>query len=143
MTTFNPAEVKKSVLAPCHSLIAQFHVDNGKLSLFVYNRSSDIILGLPFNIASSALLLCTVAKATGTIASKLHMTCGNIHLYETHLEAAKEQIKRIPLKFPVLTLPELDNKSPLEYLESLTRKDLKLEKYKSRGKLKNKAIMVA
>jgi thymidylate synthase len=97
------ADLKAMRLPPCHTLF-QFDVTKGKLRLQLYQRSSDIFLGLPFNIAQYALLLAMVAQLTNLEARELIISIGNAHLYENQLEPAKEQIKRRPYQLPKLIL---------------------------------------
>jgi len=96
MTDFNPSQVHTGVLFPCHSLIIQFYVDGLFLDMFCYNRSSDVFLGLPFNITSSALLLLIVANVTNLTARHLHISLGDTHIYTEHLAMVKEQLSRVP-----------------------------------------------
>ncbi len=101
LTTFNPANVSQSVLAPCHGIVIQFYVENqGKLSCHVYIRSSDTILGLPFNIASYAMLTHIIAKKVDMVAKELVISTGDTHIYLNHIEQAKEQIRRKTFPFP-------------------------------------------
>jgi thymidylate synthase len=86
-------------LPPCH-VMYQFNVSNGKLSCMMYQRSVDTFLGLPFNIASYALLTMMVAQVTGYKAGELTMCLGDTHLYLNHLDQAKEQLKRKPFNSP-------------------------------------------
>ena len=83
-----------------------FHLDvtKGKLKMLLYQRSSDVFLGLPFNIAQYAMLLQMLAKVTGLEARELVVSIGNAHLYTNHLEQAAEQLKRVPMKFPRLSI---------------------------------------
>jgi len=126
LTTYNPAQADEGVLYPCHSITVQFSVRNNYLDMFCFNRSQDTFLGVPYNIASSALLLMSVAKLSGTIPRYLNMTMGDTHLYSSHLENAKEQMERVPYKLPTLIIPEMDS---LEDLERVSFVDFKLEKY--------------
>lgn len=103
VSAWNPAELEAMRLPPCHTMF-QFDATKGKLRLQLYQRSSDVFLGLPFNIAQYALLLEMVAKVTGLEARELIVSIGNAHLYKNHLEAAKEQLKREPLPFPKLDI---------------------------------------
>ena len=114
MTDYNPAQAKEGVLFPCHSLIIQFYVDGDYLDMTCYNRSQDLFLGTPFNIASSALLLSIIAKITNKTARKLHMFLGDVHIYEEHFEAVKTQLKRTPF-YP----PKLEIKKKLENLKDI------------------------
>ena len=118
MTDYNPVEADSGVLYPCHSIILQFFVQGKFLDMFCYNRSSDLLLGLPFNIASSALLLSIIAKATGCYARNLHLTLGDTHIYEQHIPQVKEQIQRESYNFPELDIcAELNTVKDIEQLQ--------------------------
>ena len=127
LTTYNPSQYNMGVLPPCHSVILQFYVQDGYLDMFCYNRSSDLFLGLPFNIASSSLLLMIIAKLTNLIPRYFNLTLGDAHVYSAHVEPALEQIKRMPYVCPKIELPEF---SKLEEVEKLTFKDFKIIGYK-------------
>ena len=99
----NPADLDEMRLPPCHTMF-QFDVSKNKLRMQLYQRSSDVFLGLPFNIAQYALLLMMVAKITGLEARELVISICNAHLYENQIEPAKEQLKRKPIKFPKLEI---------------------------------------
>jgi len=103
VSAWNVADLEEMRLPPCHTMF-QFDVTKGKLSMQLYQRSSDVFLGLPFNIAQYALLLKMVAHITGLEARELTVSIGNAHLYENHLEAAKEQVVRTPTAFPQLKI---------------------------------------
>jgi thymidylate synthase len=103
VSAWNPADLDEMRLPPCHTMF-QFDVTKGKLRLQLYQRSSDVFLGLPFNIAQYALLLEMVAKVTGLEARELVVSIGNAHLYTNQIEPAKEQLKRKPLSFPKLNI---------------------------------------
>ncbi|WP_281443494.1 thymidylate synthase [Halomonas sp. M1] len=103
VSAWNPAQVDEMKLPPCHCLF-QFYVANGRLSCQLYQRSADIFLGVPFNIASYALLLSMVAHVTGLKPGEFIHTLGDAHLYSNHLEQAQEQLTRTPLAAPKLTL---------------------------------------
>jgi thymidylate synthase len=105
VTAWNPAELDQMALAPCHCLF-QFFVADGRLSCQLYQRSADTFLGVPFNIASYALLTMMMAKATGLEPGEFVHTLGDTHLYVTHLEQAKRQLARDPLPFPRLVLAD-------------------------------------
>jgi dihydrofolate reductase/thymidylate synthase len=139
MTSFNPAQAYEGVLYPCHSLIIQFYVNDNNLDMFCYNRSQDLFLGTPFNIASSALLLILVAKITNKIPGNLHMSLGDVHIYSAHYEVALEQTKRQPYVFPTLTISK-DIKE-IEDIEKLTYDDFSLNNYKCHPAIK--ADMIA
>ena len=99
VSAWNPAEVDLMALPPCHCLF-QFHVANGRLSCQLYQRSADIFLGVPFNIASYALLTMMVAQVTGLRPGDFVHTLGDAHLYANHFEQAREQLKRQPKALP-------------------------------------------
>ncbi|MAA74447.1 MAG: thymidylate synthase [Salinisphaeraceae bacterium] len=103
VTAWNPAEVDNMALPPCHSLF-QFYVADGRLSCQLYQRSADIFLGVPFNIASYALLTEMVAQVCGLKAGDFVHTLGDAHLYSNHLEQADRQLAREPLALPRLKL---------------------------------------
>jgi len=128
MTSFNPSQVKHGVLWPCHSITIQFYVQDGYLDMFCYNRSSDIGLGLPFNIASSSLLLIIIAKLTNLIPRYFNLSLGDAHIYSNHVKPLVEQIQRIPYASPKIILPEFKT---LEEVENLSSVDFKLIEYKN------------
>jgi thymidylate synthase len=103
VTAWNPADVDRMALPPCHCLF-QFYVADGKLSCQLYQRSADIFIGVPFNIASYALLTHMVAAVTGLKAGEFIHTLGDAHLYLNHLEQADEQLSRTPLPLPRLVI---------------------------------------
>ncbi len=103
VTAWNPGEIHAMALAPCHCLI-QTHVANGKLSLQLYQRSADIFLGVPFNIASYALLTMMLAQQTGLEPGEFIWTGGDCHLYSNHLDQAREQLSRAPTALPRLEI---------------------------------------
>lgn len=103
VTAWNPAEVDEMALPPCHCLF-QFYVANGRLSLQLYQRSADTFLGVPFNIASYALLLQMMAQVTGLEAGEFIHTTGDTHLYSNHLEQAKLQLTRTPRPLPKMKI---------------------------------------
>ncbi len=103
VTAWNPADVEKMALPPCHCLF-QFYVANGRLSCQLYQRSADIFLGVPFNIASYALLTAMVAQVTALEPGEFVHTLGDAHLYLNHVNQAREQLKRAPLSQPHILL---------------------------------------
>jgi thymidylate synthase len=103
VSAWNPADVDKMALPPCHALF-QFYVADGRLSCQMYQRSADLFLGVPFNIASYAALTLMVAQVTSLKPGEFILTLGDAHLYMNHLEQAKEQLTRTPRPFPRMRL---------------------------------------
>jgi thymidylate synthase len=109
ISAWNVAEIDKMALAPCHCLF-QFYVADGKLSCQLYQRSADVFLGVPFNIASYALLTQMMAQVCNLIPGDFVHTFGDAHIYLDHLEQVQEQLSREPLSLPVLKInPEVDD----------------------------------
>jgi thymidylate synthase len=109
VSAWNPAEVDRMALPPCHALF-QFYVADGRLSCQLYQRSADIFLGLPFNIASYALLTMMVAQVTGLKPGEFIHTLGDTHLYLNHLDQARLQLSRTPRPLPRMKLnPEVNS----------------------------------
>ena len=132
LTTFNPAEVDKSVLAPCHGIVAQFYVHDAtcdkkkRLSCHVYIRSSDTFLGLPFNIASYAALTYLIAKICGMHPHHLIISIGDAHIYKNHVEQLHEQLRRHPYPFPCL---EVDDAVRNKSFDEISVEDFTLVNY--------------
>jgi thymidylate synthase len=103
VTAWNPAEVDAMALPPCHALF-QFHVQEGALSCQLYQRSADLFLGVPFNIASYSLLTMMVAQVCGLTGGEFIHTFGDLHLYRNHLDQAHEQLAREPRPLPRMEL---------------------------------------
>jgi thymidylate synthase len=103
VTAWNPGELHAMALSPCHCLF-QTHVANGRLSLQLYQRSADIFLGVPFNVASYALLTHMLAQQCDLAVGEFIWTGGDCHLYENHLDQAREQLARTPGPLPDLTI---------------------------------------
>lgn len=103
VSAWNVAELPKMALMPCHSLF-QFYVANGKLSCQLYQRSADVFLGVPFNIASYALLTMMIAQVCGLAYGDFVHSFGDVHLYNNHIEQAKLQLSRTPFDLPVIKL---------------------------------------
>ena len=123
VSAWNVAEVSKMALPPCHTLF-QFYVANGRLSLQLYQRSADLFLGVPFNIASYALLLMMVARVTGLKAGDFVHTFGDAHIYLNHLEQVREQLGRTPRPLPRMLLnPKVKSLFDYQY------EDFQLEGY--------------
>jgi thymidylate synthase len=115
VTAWNPADVDRMALPPCHALF-QFYVAEGRLSCQLYQRSADIFLGVPFNIASYAVLTLMVAQVTGLKPGEFVHTLGDAHLYLNHLDQAREQLARAPRPFPRLRLnPTVEDIFGFEY----------------------------
>lgn len=123
VTAWNPAEVEEMALPPCHCLF-QFYVADGRLSLQLYQRSADTFLGVPFNIASYALLLQMMAQVTGLQPGEFIHTTGDTHLYLNHLEQAQQQLTRTPRK-----LPRMKINHDVKDLFSFRYEDFELEDY--------------
>ena len=115
VSAWNPAEIEQMALPPCHCLF-QFYVADGRLSLQLYQRSADSFLGVPFNIASYALLLMMMAQVTGLKPGDFVHTTGDTHLYLNHLEQAHLQLTRTPRKLPTMTInPDVKNLFDFKY----------------------------
>ena len=122
VSAWNPADVDDMALPPCHCLF-QFFVAEGRLSCQLYQRSADVFLGVPFNIASYALLTMLMAQATGYQPGEFVHTLGDAHLYLTHIEQAKTQLEREPYPFPTLEMAAKSDLFAFEY------EDFKLKGY--------------
>ena len=125
VSAWNPALVDDMALPPCHSLF-QFYVANGELSCQLYQRSADIFLGVPFNIASYALLTHMIAQVCNLKAGKFVHTLGDAHLYVNHLEQAKLQLSR-----EVMGLPELKLSSNVDNIFDFKYEDIEIVNYES------------
>ncbi len=123
VTAWNPAEVEDMALPPCHCLF-QFYVADGRLSLQLYQRSADTFLGVPFNIASYALLLQMMAQVTGLQPGEFVHTTGDTHLYLNHMEQARLQLSRTPRPLPTMRInPDVKSIFDFRY------EDFELENY--------------
>lgn len=134
ISAWNPSQVDEMALPPCHTLM-QFYVSSDKkyLSCQLYQRSADTFLGVPFNIASYALLTCMLAQVCGYKPKEFIHTIGDAHIYKNHFDVVKTQIEREPLPLPRLVLnKDIDN------LFDFKIEDIKLEGYQSHGPLKGK-----
>ena len=125
VTAWNPADVDKMALPPCHCLF-QFYVANGKLSCQLYQRSADIFLGVPFNIASYALLTQMMAHVTGLKAGEFVHTFGDAHIYLNHLTQIDEQLSRAPFALPRLVL-----KREVKAIDEFRHEDFEIVNYQN------------
>lgn len=123
VSAWNPSDLPEMALAPCHALF-QFYVANGKLSCQLYQRSADVFLGVPFNIASYALLTMMMAQVCGLEAGEFVHTFGDAHIYNNHMDQVKLQLSRTPKKHPIMKLnPEIKD------IFGFTYEDFQLEDY--------------
>lgn len=142
VNAWNAGELKEMRLPPCHTMF-QFDVtrgkngSKGKLRMQLYQRSSDVFLGLPFNIAQYAMLLHMVAYLTDLEPRELIISIGNAHLYKNHIDQAKEQIKRKPYKFPTLTIS-----GDVSSIDDFTEDNFKLEGYEAHPHIKAPLVIL-
>lgn len=130
VSAWNPEDVPTMALPPCHTLF-QFYVANGKLSCQLYQRSADVFLGVPFNIASYALLTHLIANETGLEVGEFIHTLGDAHIYSNHMEQIQEQLSR-----KSFTLPELVLKDSTKSIFEMEKEDIILKGYKSHPSIK-------
>jgi len=130
VSAWNVAEVENMALPPCHTMF-QFYVANGKLSCMLYQRSADIFLGVPFNIASYALLTMMIAQVCGLQPGEFVHTLGDAHIYLNHLEQVREQITRTP--FP---LPQMKINSAVKDINDFVFDDFELINYQAHPHIK-------
>jgi len=123
VSAWNVAQLDQMALAPCHCLM-QFYVAEGRLSLQLYQRSADVFLGVPFNIASYALLMMMIAQVTGLEVGDFVHTFGDVHIYRDHLEQVELQLERTPK-----TLPQMKLNPQIRQLEDFTYEDFELIGY--------------
>jgi len=130
ITAWNPGEVDLMALPPCH-MMAQFYVNNGKLSCQMYQRSADMFLGVPFNIASYALFTHMIAQVCNLEVGELIITLGDAHIYNNHFDQVKEQLKREPKPLATLQL-----NSEIETITEFEMEDVELVGYESHDAIK-------
>lgn len=128
VTAWNPAEVENMALPPCHALF-QFYVADGKLSCQLYQRSCDMFLGVPFNIASYSLLTCMMAQQTGLEPGEFVWTGGDCHVYDNHVEQVLEQLSRAPYPYPTLNIDKAPSIFEYQY------EDFHVENYQHHAKI--------
>ncbi len=136
VNAWNAGELGEMRLPPCHTMF-QFDVTKGKLRLQLYQRSWDVFLGAPFNIAQYAMLLMMVAHLTGLEARELIVAAGNAHLYKNHIEAAETQLKRTPYPFPRLKIVG----NP-QTIDDFTEDNFVLEGYETHPHIKTDLVIV-
>lgn len=134
VNSWNPPQIKDMALPPCHMMF-QFYVSDNKLSLQMYQRSADAFLGVPFNIASYALLLALVAKVTNLEPFELVHTIGDAHIYLNHLDQVNTQLNREPRKLPKLILADKEN------IEDFVYEDIALIEYNPHPTIKGKVAV--
>jgi len=127
ITAWNPGELDLMALPPCH-MMAQFYVSSGKLSCQMYQRSADMFLGVPFNIASYALFTHMIAQVCNLDVGDLIITLGDAHIYNNHIDQVKEQLSREPIALPVLTL-----NPAISVITNFGMNDIELIGYTSHG----------
>jgi thymidylate synthase len=130
ISAWNPGELDMMALPPCH-MMAQFYVNNGKLSCQMYQRSADMFLGIPFNIASYALFTHMIAQVCKLEVGELIITIGDAHIYENHIEQVKEQLSRKPIELPKLKLTD-----SIDVITEFEMSDIELIDYVSHDAIK-------
>jgi len=130
ITAWNPGELELMALPPCH-MMSQFYVNNNKLSCHMYQRSADMFLGMPFNIASYALFTHLIAQVCNLEVGDLIISVGDAHIYQNHFDQVKEQLKRSPLPLSTLKL-----NSDIKSITDFTMSDIELVNYQSHESIK-------
>lgn len=136
VNAWNAGELKEMRLPPCHTMF-QFDATKGKLRLHLYQRSWDVFLGAPFNIAQYALLLHMVAHVTGLEARELIVSAGNAHIYTNHIDSAKEQLIRKPFPFPKLKIV-----GKVDTIDDFKEENFILEDYQSHPRIKTDLVIL-
>lgn len=130
LSAWNPGEIDQMALPPCH-VMSQFYVNNGRLSCQMYQRSADMFLGIPFNIASYALFTHMIAQVCHLEVGELIINIGDAHIYENHVDQVKEQLSRTPLH-----LSKLELNQDIDVITDFTMDDIKLVNYESYESIK-------
>lgn len=140
VSAWNPADMTEMALPPCHIMFQlMVNVDKGELSMCMYQRSCDMFLGVPFNIASYAMLLTLIAAVTGLRVGKLTMFLADVHIYRNHMEQVVEQLNRVPRTLPQLAIADVffeRSSDPIRQLELLIPDDLHLMGYNPMDSIK-------
>ena len=134
LSAWNVGDIEKMALPPCH-VMSQFYVNNGTISCHMYQRSADMFLGVPFNIASYALLLCIFGKILNLKPKRFVHSFGDAHIYMNSVDQVKEQLSRTPMKPPELSIPEIDSLNDISNYEI---DDFKLLNYEHHPAIKAK-----
>ncbi|MDB4135356.1 thymidylate synthase [Gammaproteobacteria bacterium] len=134
LSAWNVGDIEKMALPPCH-VMSQFYVNNGTISCHMYQRSADMFLGVPFNIASYALLLCIFGKILNLKPKRFVHSFGDAHIYMNSVDQVKEQLSRTPMKPPELSIPEIDS---LKDISNYEIDDFKLLNYEHHPAIKAK-----
>lgn len=134
MSAWNPADLGKMALPPCH-VLSQFYVSDGELSCLLYQRSADMGLGVPFNIASYALLTCMLARVTNLRPGDLVHCIGDAHVYSNHVGPLAEQLRRVPRAFPTL---KISPREDIKEIDDFRSEDFEIEGYNPLGAIQMK-----
>lgn len=134
LSAWNVGDIEKMALPPCH-VMSQFYVNNGTISCHMYQRSADMFLGVPFNIASYALLLCIFGKILNLKPKRFVHSFGDAHIYMNSVDQVKEQLSRTPMKPPKLSIPQIDS---LKDISNCEIDDFKLLNYEHHPAIKAK-----
>ena len=134
LSAWNVGEIEKMALPPCH-VMSQFYIHNNSISCHMYQRSADMFLGVPFNIASYSLLLCILAEICDLKPGEFVHSFGDAHIYKNSIDQVKEQLKREPMPMPLLEMPEINS---IDEIHSLKVEDFVLKNYMHHPAIKAK-----